>query len=82
MRDPTTNSFNTHSTPGNGQVTDYQKVKLPMPREFNGKKYYGAADVAKIIGVSKKTVWQWQNDLYFDCPLFTADERAHDGRYL
>ena len=82
MRAPTTNSFNTHSTPGNGQVTDYQKVKLPMPREFNGKKYYGAADVAKIIGVSKKTVWQWQNDLYFDCPLFTADERAHDGRYL
>ena len=23
--------------PGNGQVTDYQKVKLPMPRVFNGK---------------------------------------------
>ena len=69
-------------TTGNGQVTDYQNVKLPMPREFNGKKYYGAADVAKIIGVSKKTVWQWQTTLYFDCPLFTADERAHDGRYL
>ena len=25
--------FNTHSTPNS---TDYQKVKLPMPREFNG----------------------------------------------
>ena len=53
-----------------------------MPREFNGKLYYGVADVAKILDVSKKTIWQWQNDLYFDCPLFTADERAHDGRYL
>ena len=72
----------TFDTSGNGQFTDYQKVKLPMPREFNGKKYYGLADVAKIIGVSKQTVWQWQTTLYFDCPLFTADERAHDGRYL
>ena len=36
-----TTPFHTHST-------DYQKVKLPMPREFNGKKYYGLADVAKI----------------------------------
>ena len=49
--------FNTHSTAGNGQVTDCQKIKLPMPREFNGKKYYGAADVAKIIGVSKKCTY-------------------------
>ena len=31
------------------------QMKLPMPREFNGKKYYGAADVAKIIGVYCKT---------------------------
>ena len=55
---------------------------IPMPREFNGKKYYGAADVAKILGVTQKTVWKWQNDLYFGCQLFAADERAHDGRYL
>lgn len=53
-----------------------------MPSEFNGKKYYGLADVAKIIGVDKTTVWHWQNDLYLGCPLFTPDERAHDGRYL
>lgn len=57
-------------------------LSMPMPREFNGKLYYGAADVAKILGVDKTTVWHWQNDLYFDCPIFTADERAHDGRYL
>ena len=71
----------THN-PVNTQLTDCQKVNLPMPREFNGKKYYGAADVAKIIGVSKVAVWKWQNDLYFGCPPFAADERAHDGRYL
>ena len=89
MRDPTQKVIDTSLTPVNSQLTpfnthstDYQNVKLPMPREFNGKKYYGAADVAKIIGVDKTTVWHWQNDLYFDCPLFTADERAHDGRYL
>ena len=62
---------------GNGQVTDYQKVKLPMPREFNGKKYYGAADVAKIIGVGRTTVLFWEQQ-----GLFKADLRAHDGRYL
>ena len=28
-------------TPFYGHFTDCQKVKLPMPREFNGKKYYG-----------------------------------------
>lgn len=50
---------------------------LPMPRNFNGKEYYGAADVARVIGVTQKTVWTWQNSGYF-----TADERAHDGRYL
>ena len=99
MRDPTTNSFNTHSTPLYGQFTDYQKVKnpisnpfptppltttlqLPMPREFNGKKYYGTADVAKILGVTQQAVSKWQNELYMGAPLFTADERAHDGRYL
>ena len=70
------------STPLYGQFTDYQKVKLPMPREFNGKKYYGTADVAKILGVTQQAVSKWQNELYMGAPLFTADERAHDGRYL
>ena len=69
-------------TAGNDQVTDYQKVKLPTPRKYEGKEYYGTDDVAKILGVTRKTVWQWHTTLYFDCPLFTADERAHDGRYL
>ena len=57
-------------------------VQMPMPREFNGKKYYGAEDVAKIIGVTRQTISRWNSTFYFDCPLFTADERAHDGRYL
>ena len=38
--------------------------------------------MAKIIGVSKQAVWKWQNELYMGAPLFTADARAHDGRYL
>ena len=57
-------------------------LQLPMPREFNGKKYYGTADVAKILGVTQQAVSKWQNELYMGAPLFTADERAHDGRYL
>ena len=70
------------STPGNTQVTDCQKDKLPLPRTFEGKLYYGAADVAKIIGVTKKTVWQWSNTLYMGLPLFKADLKTHDGIYL
>ncbi|MBR0288637.1 MAG: DUF927 domain-containing protein [Selenomonadaceae bacterium] len=57
-------------------------LQLPMPREFNGKKYYGVADVAKIIGVTQQAVSKWQNELWHGATLFTADERAHDGRYL
>ena len=57
-------------------------VQMPTPRTFNGKKYYGTEDVAKIIGVTRQTVSHWNSTFYFDCPLFTADERAHDGRYL
>ena len=53
------------------------RVQMPTPRTFNGKKYYGTDDVAKIIGVNRKTVWQWHAE-----GLFLADERAHDGRYL
>ena len=54
----------------------------PLPRTFEGKLYYGAADVAKIIGVDKRTVLRWNSTFYFDCPLFTADVRAHDNTYL
>ena len=51
--------------------------KMPTPRTFNGEKYYGTDDVAKIIGVKRQTVSYWHNKGYF-----TADDRAHDGRYL
>lgn len=57
-------------------------LQLPMPREFNGKKYYGVADVARILGVTQQAVSKWQNKLFMGAPIFTADERAHDGRYL
>ena len=49
----------------------------PLPRVFEGKEYYGAEDVAKIIGVDRTTVLNWQKK-----GIFTADTRAHDGRYL
>lgn len=77
---------------GNGDFTDYQNVKLPdftpptpsktlrqlyTPRTYEGVEYYGAEDVAKIIGVSKPAVIDWHKK-----NLFTADARAHDGRYL
>ena len=58
------------------------RVQMPTPRTFNGRKYYGTDDVAKIIGVTRQTVSNWNSTLYFGCPPFTADERAHDGRYL
>lgn len=58
------------------------RVQMPQPRSFNGKLYYGMADVAKILGVTRQTVSNWNSTLYFDCPLFTADERAHDGTFL
>ena len=60
---PIPQSFNTHST--------------PLPRTFEGKLYYGAADVAKIIGVDKTTVLWWNRK-----GLFNADIRAHDNTYL
>ena len=53
------------SNPVYGQFTDYQNVKLPIPRvfkathtpriptprTFNDKKYYGVEAVAKILGI-------------------------------
>ena len=58
------------------------KVQLPKPRTYEGKEYYGVDDVAKILGVTRQSVAKWQNTLYMGAPIFTADERAHDGRYL
>ena len=49
----------------------------PLPRTFEGKEYYGAADVAQIMGVTRITVLQWHKK-----ELFTADKRTHDGVYL
>ena len=48
---PMSQPFNTHS--------------IPLPRTFEGKLYYGAEDVAKIIGVDRTTVFHW-----CECRLF------------
>ena len=69
MEKVTSHSFGGHLVPHSYPLPYTSPIPLPMPREFNGKKYYGAADVAKILGVTQKTVWKWQNELYFDCPL-------------
>lgn len=70
----------------NGHLTDCQNIngideltlrRLYTPRTYEGKEYYGAEDVAKIIGVTKPAVIDWHKK-----GLFTADARAHDGRYL
>ena len=53
------------------------EVQKPTPQIRNGEKYYGANDVAKVIGVTRQTVSYWQQK-----GLFTADERTHDGIYL
>ena len=53
------------------------KVQMPTPRKFEGKDYYGTADVAKIIGVTRQNVSWWHNQ-----GLFIADVRTHDGVYL
>ena len=40
-------------------------VQMPTPRTFNGEKYYGTDDVAKIIGVTRQNVSYWQQRGYF-----------------
>ena len=50
---------------------------FPTPRTYEGVEYYGADDVAKIIGVTRRNVLYWHQQ-----GLFLADKRAHDGRYL
>ena len=62
-------------SPQNQGVTDKNPVtpKLhPLPRTFEGKEYYGASDVAKIIGVTRITVLQWHKK---DCQI-------RGGRYF
>ena len=81
------NQLSPHTQPahsGNGQVTVNQKVNCyPIrPRTFNGKEYFAAADIAKILGVAKKTVLQWNNELWHGAQWFTADIKTHDGVYL
>ena len=49
----------------------------PTPRTYEGKLYYGAEDVAKIIGVDRTTVLRWHQK-----GLFTSDLKTHDGFYL
>ena len=56
--------------------TSYTPV-TPRPRTYEGVDYYGAEDVAKILGVTRVAVLKWEQKGYF-----TADRRAHDGRYL
>ena len=71
------------SSPQMQDVNDMSTKKIidtpltPRPRTYEGKEYYGAADVAKIIGVGRTTVLFWEQQ-----GLFLADARAHDGRYL
>ena len=68
-------------SPKNQGVNDLSTQKIidtPLtPRTYEGKLYYGAADVAKIIGVGRTTVLFWHQK-----ELFTADVRTHDGVYL
>ena len=47
------------------------------PRTYEGKLYFAASDIAKIVGVTKRTVLWWNQK-----ELFTADIRTHDGIYL
>ena len=54
-----------------------QNKILNAPFICEGKLYYGVSDVAKIIGVSKTTISNWNWDKLFTADLFTAE-----GRYL
>ena len=69
------------SSPQNQDVNELSTEKVIdtslTPRTFEGKEYYGASDVAKIIGVGRTTVLFWHQK-----GLFTADKRTHDGIYL
>lgn len=62
--------------------TSFHARFAPLPRTFEGEEYYGAADVAKILGVAKRTVLAWNSTTLNGCPLFTADKRTHDNTFL
>ena len=55
---------------------------LPTPRTYKGKKFYGTDEVAKILGVARRTVSHWHNSSFFSAPIFTADLKTHGGVYL
>ena len=57
-------------------------LRTPTPRTYNGKEYYCASDVAKIIGVDRTRVVRWNNELWHGAQWFTADLKTHDGVYL
>lgn len=66
-----------NSSPNSSLRSVYTSQSNVTPRTFEGKKYYCAADVAKIIGVTKMAVIKWHYK-----GLFLADIKTHDGVYL
>ena len=68
------------STPRNSELT--HTTRTPTPHTYNGKEYYRASDIAKILGVSRIAVVKWNNNLWHGAPWFTADLKTHDGVYL
>lgn len=64
------------------QLHPTHSLRTPTPRTYNGKEYYCASDVAKIIGVSRIAVVKWNNELWHGAQWFTADLKTHDGVYL
>ena len=81
-------SHDSKSSPQNQDVriktepTPAHTLRTPTPRTYNGKKYYCASDVAKIIGVDRTRVVRWNNELWHGAQWFTADLKTHDGVYL
>ncbi len=39
------------------------RMQMPKPRTYEGKKYYGMADVAHILGVDRRTISRWNLSL-------------------
>ena len=63
------------------QAINYQSNEISTqtsyPCTYKGQWYLGAKDVAKIVGVARKTVWKWHSQ-----GLFFADIKTHDGYLL
>ena len=64
------------------QLHPTHTLRTPTPRRYEGKEYYCASDVAKIIGVTRIAVVKWNNELWHGALWFTADVKTHDGIYL